>query len=112
MTRSAIPTATPATVADARDPHADRAAELGFAMAEAILADPSTLDDVPNGCALFLLPAEEPEFLERSIELGIGAIRQGRNVYFKHVPAGYGKKGLGVEEPAPLLPPATWPETR
>jgi hypothetical protein len=109
MTRPAPPAAAPTVIADARDPHADRAADLGFAMAEAILRDASLLDEIPNGCTLFLLPEGEADFLERSIDFGIAAIRQGRNVYFKHVPAESGKKEVDGDEPTPLLPPATWP---
>jgi hypothetical protein len=81
----------PETETDAERAYAARSIELSGTLALAILKDASLLDDIPNGCSLFLIPADEPEFLERSIALAISAIRAGRNVYFKHVPAGYGK---------------------
>ena len=90
MTRTETVEAT-TTSALRRDPHAERAIELGFAVTRLALEDASILDDVPNGCALFLLPEGETEFLERSIELGSAAIRRGENVYFKHIPADFGK---------------------
>ena len=84
----------PATIVPP-DPHATRAIELSGALSLAILDDPTLLDGIPNGCTLFLLPDGEPAFLERSLELGIAAIRQGRNVYFEHVPADFGKDDDG-----------------
>jgi hypothetical protein len=79
------------------DSYATRSIELSGALGLAILDDPTLLEGIPNGCTLFLLPADEPAYLELSLELGIAAIREGRNVYFKHVPAGFGKD-FGDEE--------------
>ena len=76
----------------ADDPHVDRAVELSSAMARAILRDPALLEVIPDGCVLILLPAGEPDFVERRLELGMAVVRQGQNVYFKHVPAGFGKE--------------------
>lgn len=73
------------------DSQVARAIELSGATALAILDDPTLLDDIPNGCTLIPLPAGEPEFAERRLALGIASVRQGQNVYFKHVPAGFGK---------------------
>lgn len=82
-----------ATVAERLDddPHLDRAVELGTALGLAVFDDPSLLDEIPNGAVVFLLPDGEEEFMERTIALGVAAIREGRNVYFKHVPAAFGK---------------------
>jgi hypothetical protein len=91
---TATETARAATATDAltHDPHLDRAVELGTALGVAVFDDPSLLEEIPHGAVVFLLPAGEPDFLERSLELGVAAAREGRNVYFKHVPAGFGKE--------------------
>jgi hypothetical protein len=74
--------AATATVTDA-----DRVFDLLDDFTQAIFADPSLLDDIPDGATLVLLPDDDPDFIERSIARGIAAIRQGRDVYFKHVRA-------------------------
>ena len=47
--------------------------------------DARVLDGIPNGATLILLPEEDTAFIEESIQLGIEAIRQGRDVVFRHV---------------------------
>jgi hypothetical protein len=58
-----------------------------FDLIEAAMDDASVLDDIPNGAVLILLTADDPAFNEESIALGVQAVRQGRNVYFKHLAA-------------------------
>jgi hypothetical protein len=62
-----------------------------FDLISAALDDVSVLDDIPDGATLVLLPPDDPDFSEEAIALGIADVRRGRNVYFKHVPAGFGK---------------------
>lgn len=64
-----------------------RDAEVLVAFHRAALADPTILDGIPHGATLVLLPDGEPEYLERRIALGVAAIRQGRDVLFRHVRA-------------------------
>lgn len=76
-----------ATTLTATATDADRVFDLLDEFTQAIFADPSLLNDVPNGATLVLLPDDDPGFVERSIARGVEAIRQGRNVYFRHVGA-------------------------
>lgn len=64
-----------------------RTIDLGFDLLDAALDDPRVLDDIPNGAVLVDLPTDEPEYVERAIAMGIDAIRKGRDVYFRHLPA-------------------------
>lgn len=57
-----------------------------FDLIEAAIDDASVLDDIPNGAVLVLLPADDPAFAEEALALGVKAVREGRNVYFKHLP--------------------------
>jgi Family of unknown function (DUF5647) len=59
--------------------------ELSRRWALAILADPTLLDEIPEGCDLELLPDDDPELSALNIELGLAALRRGFNVYFRHV---------------------------
>jgi hypothetical protein len=62
-----------------------RATELTIAFTRAAFADPSLLDEIPNGVHLVLLPEGDPAHVEYEIELGLAALRRGENVYFRHV---------------------------
>ena len=64
---------------------ARRSLDLTRRFTQAAMADPSILDGVPNGVTLVLLPAEEPERWDEEIELGLMAVRQGRDILIKHV---------------------------
>ena len=67
-------------------PIRDRNIRLTFDLARAVLADPAILDDIPNGVTLVLLPHDaETEFVEENIALGLAALREGRDVYFRHL---------------------------
>ena len=67
----------------------DRNISLTFDLSRAILADPTILDEIPNGATLVLLPHDaDAAFVEENIALGIAALREGRNVYFRHLAPG------------------------
>ncbi|MDP9365017.1 MAG: hypothetical protein M3Q10_12460 [Chloroflexota bacterium] len=51
-------------------------------------ADPSILDDVPNGATLILVPDDDPALAAAEIEQGVAAVHQGRDAYFRHVAGG------------------------
>ena len=50
----------------------------------AAIDDASILDGIPPGAVLVLLPDDDPAFVDESIALGVAAIRQGRDVVFRH----------------------------
>ena len=54
---------------------------------EAAFDDATTLAGIPHGAVLVLLPNDDPSFVEESIALGIEAVRQGRDVVFRHLAA-------------------------
>jgi hypothetical protein len=51
---------------------------------EAAFDDASVLAGIPDGVLLILLPEDDQSFLEESISLGIDAVREGRDVVFRH----------------------------
>jgi hypothetical protein len=51
---------------------------------EAAFDDAEILSGIPQGALLVLLPEDDPSFVEESIALGIEAVRQGRDVVFRH----------------------------
>jgi hypothetical protein len=55
---------------------------------EAAFDDASILVGIPNGALLILLPHDDPPFVEESIALGINAVREGRDVVFRHTSSG------------------------
>ena len=75
----------------------DRMHELFRDLHRAIFADPSILEEIPNGSALFLIPPDtDEEFLEANIALGIDALKKGRSVYFKRLEPG--EWGIGSSD--------------
>jgi hypothetical protein len=67
----------------------DQNAALLIDLGHAIIDDPSILEQIPNGAMLVLLPTNAEEaFIERSIETGLDMLRQGHNVYFRHLAPG------------------------
>ena len=55
----------------------------------AAVDDPTILDDIPNGCVLILLPDDADEaFVEANLALARDAIREGRDVYVRHLKPG------------------------
>jgi hypothetical protein len=52
----------------------------------AAVDDPTILDNVPNGCVLILVPEDTDEaFIEANLALARDAIREGRDVYVRHL---------------------------
>jgi len=47
--------------------------------------NPGIFEDIPKGVLMYLLPDDDPEFVEREIVAGAAASRRGENVYLKHV---------------------------
>lgn len=64
----------------------ERGIGLGFDFLKAIIDDPSIADDIPNGATLVLLPDDDPELAESSLQGGIEAARKGADVYIRHFP--------------------------
>ena len=65
-----------------------RSINLTFDFARAIVDDPDILDDVPDGAMVVLIPADDPELAAVEIEEGLSALRQGWDVYVRHVRPG------------------------
>ncbi|MGH2534764.1 MAG: hypothetical protein ACRDJW_21100 [Thermomicrobiales bacterium] len=65
--------------------HPVRSLQLHRRFLLAAIADASLVDDIPNGVNLSLVPTDDPALAEQEIELGLTALRQGRDVYFKHI---------------------------
>lgn len=59
--------------------------DLWVAFTQAIVDDPSVLDDIPNGSTLVLIPDDNPELAEANLKRGIDAARRGSDVYIRHV---------------------------
>lgn len=64
----------------------ERSIDEAFEIGRAIIADPSLLDDIPNGATLVLLPDDDPDRSEERKALGLAALERGESVYFKRVP--------------------------
>jgi len=48
-------------------------------------ANPELLAQIPDGATLVLLPDDDDNTREMNIEMGLAAVRAGRNVYFMHM---------------------------
>ena len=64
----------------------ERDITLGFDFVKAIIDDPSIADDIPQGATLVLLPDDDAELAESSLQAGIEAARAGKDVYIRHFP--------------------------
>lgn len=62
-----------------------RGQELWHRFHQAAFADPSLLDDIPNGVTLVLVPTDDPEVARREVERGLAILGRGKDVYFRHV---------------------------
>ena len=62
-----------------------RAIATTFALARDILADPSLLNDIPEGATLVLVPTVDPELAAAEVEQGLAALRRGEDACFRHV---------------------------
>ena len=76
----ATPRLTPAEKAQS-----DRRVELNIRFLEAGLIDTSLLEDIPRGVTFFLLPDDDPAFVEQEIAFAADAARRGEDVYLRHV---------------------------
>lgn len=66
-----------------------RRTDLHVALGQAILKDPSILDEIPNGVVVALLPPDADEaFVEAEVTLGIDALKKGHSVYIKWLTPG------------------------
>jgi Family of unknown function (DUF5647) len=63
----------------------DRNLALAFTLADAIVDDPSLLDEIPEGATVVLLPDDDRELAEANRALGLQALDAGANVYFRHI---------------------------
>ena len=70
------------------DPVTRRSIGLGFDFNRAIIADPSILDGVPDGAVVVLIPPDDPALAAHEINTGLALLRQGCDVYFRHVRPG------------------------
>ena len=71
------------------NPISDQIVGQTFDLARAVVADPSILDEIPEGCTLVLLPQDADEaFVEANLAIALRAARRGRNVYIRHVAPG------------------------
>ena len=73
--------ASPPGVADQTDERLDL--HRRFIMAG--LADPAVFGVIPRDALFFLLPEDDPAFVEGEIAVGLAALRRGQDVYFRHV---------------------------
>jgi hypothetical protein len=92
---------SPATgiVPESLDPISEQIVGQTFDLARAVVADPSILDEIPNGCTLVLLPQDADEaFVEANLAIALRAARRGRNVYIRHVAPGEWSVGPDPEE--------------
>ena len=81
---AAAPTSNPTETVEV----VTRSINLTFDFARAIVDDPNILDDVPEGAIVVLIPADDPELAAVEVEEGLAALRQGWDVYFRHVRPG------------------------
>lgn len=54
---------------------------------EGAIDDATVLAGIPDGALLVLLPRDDSTFVDESIALGVEAVRQGRDVVFRHLGA-------------------------
>ena len=90
---------TPRTPPDADQ--IDRNIDLAFAFIREQLDHPERLAEIPVGDdepTIILLPADDAELSARNLRLGLRAVEEGRNVYFRHVHGRVGV-GSGLKEP-------------
>lgn len=63
----------------------ERNIELAFWFAQQQLEHPELAEEVPNGATLILIPQNDPDLAMHNAGLGMKAIANGENVYFRHV---------------------------
>ena len=89
MTRTKDTGIAVASAPSSLDPISDDIIGQTFDWARAVVADPTILDEIPNGCTLVLLPeGADQEFVETNLAIALRAARRGRNVYIRHLAPG------------------------
>lgn len=68
-----------------RDDFADRALALAGELLAAQIADPTLLDEIPEGATVVLIPHDDPALTEYQWDLAREAVARGKNVYLKAV---------------------------
>lgn len=63
----------------------DRNIDMGFDFIQQTMENPALLENIPNGAAIIHIPDDDPELAEHNLELAIGVVRQGFDVYIRHV---------------------------
>jgi uncharacterized protein DUF5647 len=77
--------------APARPPHAaliERNMELAFALLREQAAHPETAADIPDGATVIFIPDDDAELAAFNRSLGLKALEEGEDVYFRHVRGG------------------------
>lgn len=54
---------------------------------QSILADPSILDEIPEGAAVYLLPDDDPELVEANLKGAERSRQRGHPVYVRRTPS-------------------------
>ena len=63
----------------------ERNISLSFSFAQAIVDDPAILDEIPNDATVVLIPDDDLSLAALNIDLGMRDVRQGKDVYFRHM---------------------------
>ena len=63
----------------------DRNLDLVRGYVAAQLEDVDNMEQVPEGAHTILLPDDDPEWFERNLEMVVSSLRDGNNVYARHV---------------------------
>lgn len=70
------------------DETVERNIDLAFEHIRETVEDPGLLDGIRDGVTFVLVPDDDPRLAEANILNGIEAVRDGKDVYFRHVSAG------------------------
>lgn len=73
-----------ASTTDEKD-HVDKRLDLARRFTLAGFEDTRLFDDIPRDVVLFLLPDDDPEFVQNELLAGLDSARHGHDVYFRHV---------------------------
>ncbi len=63
----------------------DRNLALAGAHLAAVMADPTLLEQIPEGATLVLIPDDDPPLAQHNLGLALQAFATGKNVYLYHV---------------------------
>jgi hypothetical protein len=65
----------------------ERNMELAFALLREQAAHPESAAEIPDGATVILLPDDDAELAAFNRALGLKALEEGQDVYFRHVRA-------------------------